>query len=397
MSAATVALAEARSKISPTKPRLIAFYLPQFHPCPENDEWWGKGFTEWTNVAKAKPLFPGHYQPHIPADLGFYDLRLQEARIAQAEMAAAYGIEGFCYWHYWFAGRRVLERPFDEVLRSGEPAFPFCLGWANDSWSGIWHGAADRILIRQTYPGIEDHERHFQALAEALRDPRYITVGGRPLFVVYKPRQLPDSRRVTDLWRELAHRAGFPGLYLVAVLQSEVLWKPESLGYDAITISNQTKLLELDKQSTRGRSVAISKLKALANGRPASLRVYDYRKALPWFVEDVPADIRYHPCIVPNWDNTPRSGSRGVVLHNSTPELFRIHVRAAIAAASRPDQEPIVFAKSWNEWAEGNHLEPDLRYGRRYLEVLRTEIAARSSDNVHHDIRMTGVLGHEGA
>lgn len=143
-----------------TNVRAIAFYLPQFHPIPENDEWWGKGFTEWTNTAKAKPLFPGHYQPHVPADLGFYDLRLTEARVAQAEMAAEYGIEGFCYWHYWFAGKRLLEHPFNEVMQSGKPDFPFCLGWANDTWSGIWHGAPNRVLIEQTYPGLEDYKNY---------------------------------------------------------------------------------------------------------------------------------------------------------------------------------------------------------------------------------------------
>jgi len=150
--------------------RLIAFYLPQFHPIPENDNWWGKGFTEWTNVAKARPLFRKHYQPHVPADLGFYDLRLPEVRAAQAVMARSVGIEGFCYWHYWFAGKRLLERPFNEVLKSGEPDFPFCLGWANQTWTGIWHGAPNRILIEQTYPGRADYEKHFHALLEAFHD-----------------------------------------------------------------------------------------------------------------------------------------------------------------------------------------------------------------------------------
>lgn len=363
------------------KMRLIAFYLPQFHPCEENNAWWGNGFTEWTNVAKARPLFPGHYQPHIPADLGFCDLRVPETRIAQAEIAKAYGIEGFCYWHYWFAGKRLLERPFNEVLRSGEPDYPFCLGWANDSWSGIWYGAPDRILMRQTYPGLEDHKQHFYALLAAFSDHRYITVGGKPLFVIYKPRQLPDSNRVTDLWRQLAHEAGLAGLYIVAILQSESLWNPESYGYDAITISNQSKLLQIAKQTMQRRFSAISKIVALSSRRPESLHLYEYRDAVPYFLEDVPSNIRYHPCIVPNWDNTPRSGARGLVLHNSTPDLFRIHVRAAVERASlRQGQEFLVFAKSWNEWAEGNHLEPDLRYGRAYLQVLKDEIAGESTN-----------------
>jgi lipopolysaccharide biosynthesis protein len=178
--------------------RLIAFYLPQFHPIPENDEWWNKGFTEWTNVAKAKPLFVNHYQPRLPADLGFYDLRVPETRLAQAEMAEHYGIEGFCYWHYWFAGKRLLEKPFNEILRLKEPDFPFCLAWANQSWSGIWHGCPDKILIRQTYPGIDDYRDHFYALLDAFGDARYLTIDNKPIFLVYQPHALPDSRQFTD-------------------------------------------------------------------------------------------------------------------------------------------------------------------------------------------------------
>src|SRR6476660_7941454 len=166
--------------------RLIAFYLPQFHPIPENDEWWGKGFTEWTNVANAKPMFRGHYQPHVPADLGFYDLRVPETREAQAALARNYGVEGFCYYHYWFAGRRVLERPFDEVLASGQPEFPLCLTGANATWTVVWHGAPTRVLIQQTYPGMDDYRRHFVGLLPALTDQRYLAVEGNPIFLLYR-------------------------------------------------------------------------------------------------------------------------------------------------------------------------------------------------------------------
>jgi lipopolysaccharide biosynthesis protein len=194
------------------KARLIAYYLPQYHPIPENNAWWGAGFTEWTNVARARRLFPGHYQPHIPADLGFYDLRLPETRLAQAEMAQSHGIAGFCYYHYWFAGRQLLERPFDEVLGSREPRLPFCLCWANDSWSGVWYGCPKQVLIEQTYPGIEDHRQHWTVLLRAFADDRYMRVDGKPLFLIYRPHYLPDPRRTTDTWRELAHRAGLAGL-----------------------------------------------------------------------------------------------------------------------------------------------------------------------------------------
>src|SRR4030066_949188 len=190
--------------------RVIALYLPQYPPIPENDEWWGRGFTEWTNTAKARTLFRGHYQPHVPADLGFYDLRVPETRIAQAEMAKEYGIEAFCYYHYWFAGKSLLERPFAEVLESGKPDFPFCLCWANQTWTGIWHGAPNRILIEQTYPGMEDHRRHFEALLPAFCDKRYLKVAGKPLFAIYNPMELPATPRVLELWRGLAANAGLP-------------------------------------------------------------------------------------------------------------------------------------------------------------------------------------------
>jgi len=188
--------------------RLIAFYLPQFYPNPENDAWWGKGFTEWTNTAKARRLYPGHYQPHVPADLGYYDLRVPETRTAQAELARSYGIEAFCYYHYWFAGRRILERTFQEVLTSREPDFPFLLCWANQTWTGTWHGASDRILIEQTYPGIDDHRRHFESLLPAFCHPRYVRVDGKPVFIIYRPTELPDTVKTIDLWGTMAREAG---------------------------------------------------------------------------------------------------------------------------------------------------------------------------------------------
>jgi hypothetical protein len=187
--------------------RLIAFYLPQFHPIPENDDWWGKGFTEWRNVVQAKPLFPGHYQPHLPADLGFYDLRVPETRQAQADLAREYGIHGFCYYHYWFKGRRLLERPFNEVLTSGQPDFPFCLCWANESWTRAWDGQSGVILMKQEYSEEDDYQ-HIRWLSNVFRDKRYIRYEGKPLFLVYRVRDLPNPLQTTEIWRNEARRAG---------------------------------------------------------------------------------------------------------------------------------------------------------------------------------------------
>ena len=206
----------AESKTVATRVRSLAFYLPQFHPIPENDEWWGDGFTEWTNVVPATPRFRGHRQPHVPADLGFYDLRVPEVRAAQADLALRFGVSGFCYYHYWFEGRRLLERPFDEVLRSGEPDFPFCLCWANENWTSAWDGKAREILIRQTYSP-DDDLAHIRWLGAAFSDRRYIRVGGKPLLLVYRAHHLPDPLRTTECWRAEAERLGLGEIYLCSM------------------------------------------------------------------------------------------------------------------------------------------------------------------------------------
>lgn len=353
------------------KIRAIALYLPQFHPIPENDEWWGKGFTEWTNTAKAKPLFYGHYQPNVPADLGFYDLRVPETRIAQAEIAKKYGIEAFCYYHYWFAGRRIIEKPFNEVLESGKPDFPFCLCWANQTWSGIWHGAPNRILIEQTYPGMDDHRRHFDYLLRAFMDHRYVKVDGKPLFAIFNAKELPDSRRVTDFWRELAIRAGLPGLYLVAEHSNYSPWNPQDKGFDAVYINN---LPRLRKWVSWRNPFEKLKYKYLEDIRKLPT-IYQYKNIVKQLTAESNNGFESYPCVIPNWDNTPRSGANGRVLQGSTPELFRIHLRNALQSVEHlPKERRFVFIKSWNEWAEGNYLEPDLRFGHQYLEVVRDEL-----------------------
>ena len=380
-----------------SKARIIAFYLPQFHPIPENDEWWGKGFTEWTNVAKARPLFRGHHQPNVPTDLGFYDLRLPEARQAQATLAREHGVEGFCYWHYWFGGKRLLEQPFNEVLRSGEPDFPFCLGWANQTWTGIWHGAPKKILIEQTYPGPADYEKHFYSLLEAFQDRRYVRVGGKPLFLIYRPTELPHPVEFIEQWQNLAVQNGLPGIHFVAHLLLTDDFDYRAKGFDAVVPANtfraanltcwqravrwhhdETGMAEGNSAWRRGKALLTAvHLKGMKHLQPLLKRpkVLDYREAMLYFLEGVGADEHAYPCVVPNWDNSPRSGVRAVVLKNSTPGLFRKHLHDALRlVADRPLENRIVFLKSWNEWAEGNYVEPDLRFGRQYLEAIRDEV-----------------------
>lgn len=359
------------------KVRAIAFYLPQFYPIPENDEWWGKGFTEWTNVKKATPLFEGHHQPNVPGELGFYDLRNPEVREQQAALAKEYGIEGFCYWHYWFGNeKRILERVFDEVLDSGKPDFPFCLAWANETWTGIWHGAKDRVLIEQTYPGKKDYKAHFHYLLRAFKDKRYIKVNGKPIFVVYRPHEIKDIQEFVSVFREQASVQKLEGIYLVGNNAPEE-WNPLQHGFDAVApvrldsiLSAKDKFLNKINNGLK-KTLSVSLEDVLEKG-PFT---YEYKKAIEKILDYGKKPYRHFPNVLPNWDNTPRSGKRGWILKNSSPELFGEFLRKAIKKVEDyPDQEKIIFIKSWNEWAEGNYLEPDLIHGRKYLQACKKEI-----------------------
>jgi len=348
--------------------RLIAFYLPQFHPIPENDKWWGKGFTEWTVVANAKPLFNGHYQPRIPADLGFYDLRLPEIRHAQAEMAESHGIEGFCYWHYWLGhGRQLLEKPFNEVLRTNEPDFPFCLGWANHSWKGVFFGADGRTLIEQEYPGVDDNIKHFYYLLQAFSDDRYITVDGKPLLFVFAPDAIPGVKRLVNLWQEMAVKQGLKGIYFVGgnVTQEYAA----EIGFDAVS-PYRHRIVQRRWPSNK----YLRKILHLQRSLLSLPAIYSYERAMQYFIQDDIYSESEIPAIVPNWDNSSRFGSKSVILHDSTPELFRVHVKDVLTRiAHKPYENRLAFIKSWNEWAEGNYMEPDLKYGRAYLQVIKDE------------------------
>jgi hypothetical protein len=359
------------------KVRIIAFYLPQFHPTAENDEWWGKGFTEWTNVVKTKPLYTGHYQPRIPTELGFYDLRLPEARKAQADMAREYGIEGFAYWHYWFGGRRILQRPFNEVLTSGEPDFPFCLAWANHTWTGVWVGLSDKILIEQTYPGKDDYINHFYAVLEAFNDPRYIKVENKPLFYVYNPSEIPDCTEFIQLWNSLAIDNGLEGIYFIGHTaypekEAPILLK---MGFNAINSFRFEESFSKMKGHTIGERIVRKFLRTFMLSKRVLLNICDYKEFIVNLVTEGDRDPLFFPTIYPSWDNTARRGEKAIIMENSSPETFKIHVKKVLnAVKDKPSEKRIIFLKSWNEWAEGNYMEPDLKYGNQYLEALKSEI-----------------------
>jgi lipopolysaccharide biosynthesis protein len=355
-------------------PKSIAFYLPQFHPIPENDRWWGQGFTEWRNVASARPAFRGHYQPHIPADLGFYDLRVPETRAAQAELAQAHGIHAFCYYHYWFLGKRLLERPFNDVLESGEPSLPFMLCWANENWTRAWDGGSSEVLLRQEYSPADD-VAHLRWLARAFADDRYVRIGGRPVFLVYKASELPEPRRTTDSWRSEAQRLGIGELYLLRVESyREPIVDPRAMGFDgSVEFQPDTRLLGA-RIPARALRVA-GRLTRLEGGRCRQV-VHRYSDLVDNALGQTQPDYKRYRCITPSWDNSPRRDG-GLVLTGSSPEEFRRWLVGTMGQF-RPHgrDEDLLFVNAWNEWAEGNHLEPCLRFGHRYLEVHRDALVS---------------------
>ena len=380
------------------KVRVIALYLPQFHPIPENDAWWGKGFTEWTNVAKAKPTFKGHVQPKIPADLGFYDLRVPEVRELQAELAKNSGIEGFCYWHYWFGkGKRLLEMPFNEVLKSGKPDFPFCLGWANHDWSNkTWTKGKSiqksTILMKQTYVETE-YVDHFYDVLPAFKDHRYITVDGKPLFYIFDPLAIPDPKKFIDKWQELAKQNGLSGIYFIGYTTNIFMHKDFGKGAATIPDPNESPLPLYNKILSAGFDGVNPSGIMRAEFKTKSVLLYALRKFLAKYLK-----VEYHqrysyakiiknlftkedeapfvyPLLLSTWDCTPRRGKTAEVFYGATPELFKTQVETVVGMVEDRDYEHrIIFLKSWNEWGEGNYMEPDLEHGHGFLKALSSVI-----------------------
>lgn len=348
-------------------------YLPQFHPIPENDRWWGKGFTEWTNVARARPLFRGHEQPHLPSELGFYDLRTPETRIAQAELAREHGIHGFCYYHYWFEGKLLLERPLREVLESGQPDFPFMMCWANDNWTRIWNGGEDDMLMRQEYSE-EDNLAHIRWLLPYLTDRRYIRVQGKPVFLFYRASRIPRLGELARLWREEARRAGLPGLYFLR-MESEHRGETQDLSSEGIDAAAEFQPAHDIRTAGRPKpSWARGPLRRLVPGAQGRHRIRDYRRLVEGALARPRPAHKLYPCVTPGWDNSARRAPLlpSQIWVGSTPEVYGVWLRETLRRF-RPfgPDEDFVFINAWNEWAEGNHLEPDQRWGRAYLEATR--------------------------
>jgi lipopolysaccharide biosynthesis protein len=348
--------------------RLIAFYLPQFHPIPENDAWWGKGFTEWTNVAKAIPQFRGHYQPRLPDALGFYDLRVKDVQREQIRLAKKHGIFGFCYHHYWFSGQRLLERPLQQVLDDASLDLPFCICWANENWTRRWDGQDQEVLISQDHSP-EDDVAFIADIEPALRDPRYISVDGRLLLIVYRPQLLANPAATVERWRAYARDRGLPGLYLVNVHSFPEAVDPRSIGFDAAVEFPPHQYPHLDITHE------VSLLNEEFHGN-----VYDYRAC----ADDAEARVSRRwpyvlfPGVMTSWDNTSRRLGHGGVYRYACPREYARWLKAACqrAASFEDTDKRLVFVNAWNEWAEGTYLEPDRRYGFAYLDATRTVLSA---------------------
>ena len=343
---------------SPPKVEFICFYLPQFHPIKENDLWWGPGFTEWTNVARMQKQFPSHNAPWLPADLGFYDIRLKETRRSQAELAKQYGITGFCYYVYWFQGRRLLERPLQLMLEDGEPDIPFCICWANENWSRRWDGSEADLLIGQHH-SIDADKRYIDDMAPLLADERYIRVNGKLLILIYRPALIPSRDQLFDHWRRRAHERGL-GELLICNVMTFGEYDPAPLGCDAA--------VEFPPHTAFANELTREAIEAPESYKGAA---YDYADVVRSALGRSFA-YNYFPGVMPRWDNTPRKGPKGNVFVNSSPDLFEIWLRDACRRAlTQPYDRKLVFINSWNEWAEGAHLEPDSIHGRAYLDAVR--------------------------
>lgn len=359
--------------------KVIAFYLPQFHPIKENDAWFGNGFTEWTSVGKAKPLFKGHYQPRVPKDLGYYDLRLPEVREAQADMAKEAGVSAFCYYHYWFGEKKqLLERPLKEVVNLGKPDFPFCLCWANHSWyKKNWNpdtGVLEQnLLLKQKYGGRSDYEEHFYELLPIFRDERYLRVDGRLFFMIYRAFDIPDFNEFRNTWNSLAIKNNLPQFYFVANMEfsnEDMLNNSLYSNFDALTLNMLNNIEKGKNRILGGINRKIKRLLSAIFRYPMS--VYDYKSITDRLVSPLFSDKRVYPVVIPNWDYTPRRGTGGLILKKSTPEYFKKYIQKVFRMVSQKDErDQIVFLKSWNEWGEGNYMEPDLKFGKGYIKALK--------------------------
>ena len=378
--------------------KIIAYYLPQFHPIPENDKAWGKNFTEWDNVRNAIPLFKGHRQPRIPADLGYYDLRNNDIKQQQIQLAKQAGIYGFCYWHYWFNGKQVLQTPFSQVLADSQLDFPFCLCWANHSWkTTTWSKATrhnDKYIIKQTYGREDDYRQHFETLLPAFCDPRYIQIDGKPLFGIFDPYAIPNIKQMITSWQQWAKENGLNGIYFYSLANNTSTIQRDQNGNIKRIIPDlkhsdkvYNKLLNLGFDAVqslgmaRGEMLAYGKVRTIVKKylhqhfRCSQPLCFDYQTVVQNMFAPEDRWENIFPSIIPDWDRTPRAGKKAIVYTGSTPEKFEQHIKQAIQIIKdKQPQHRILFLRAWNEWAEGCYVEPDNYYKHQYLDAIHNAL-----------------------
>lgn len=358
--------------------KTFAFYLPQFHPIPENNAWWGPGFTEWTNVVKCRPRFKGHRQPHLPAELGFYDLRLNEVRDQQAQLARRYGVDGFIYYHYWFNGKRLLETPIENMLKS-DTNFPFALCWANENWTRAWDGMDHQVLIEQIY-GEDDNEDHVSELKRYFSDPRYIKIEGRPLFLIYRPEKVTQLNDFINRLNRIAAELGYKSAYVLGVKSDNTVIDAAGLEKLSGLVDFQPIASDLVEPKSFVSRVAVLLKKYLPSPlyqrlkiRVSAVKQMSYSAIVDRKISQMAkSSYNYYPCVFPSWDNSARRKSAIIIQNNDPAEFTKWIIYARNYLKSRAQSEQILFVNAWNEWAEGCHLEPDIETGTAFLEALKT-------------------------
>lgn len=367
------------------KIKIIAFFLPQFHTFPENDKWWGKGFTEWTNTKKAKPLFKKHYQPRIPLNKNYYNLLDDEVKKKQVDLAKKYGIYGFCYYHYWFKdGKKLMEKPIEQMLSNKDIDMPFCLSWANEPWSRRWDGSENEIIMPQEYGGELEWKEHFQYLCNFFRDDRYIKINNKPLFIIYKPELIPNLNGMMQMWKKLAIDNGFDGIDFAYQhpkfhymkdkddtefaygIQFEPAFSNKDAQYAILDKKEKRKFLikNVDFCFRKGINRICKKLKLKIPN------LYSYDKTWKQILNNRPVNNKMIPGAFVDWDNTARRGENGNCYFGANPNKLKKYMKELVLKAKQEYKKDMIFINAWNEWAEGAYLEPDEKFEYKYLEAI---------------------------
>jgi hypothetical protein len=351
---------------------VIAFYLPQYHVIPENNKWWGEGYTEWKNVKGAKPLFAGHYQPRVPLNENYYDLLDTKVMIEQSKLAKAYGVTGFAYYHYWFDGKRLLEKPVENMRRTPEIDMPYCLVWANEEWKKYWYGQGEEVLINQNYGSRKNWEEHFEYLLDFFKDERYIKIDGKPVFIIYRSGVMRQGKQMVDCWNRLAQKHGLPGIYIIGMKNWEFetkacAWLDAMVDYEP-TKEQRLKIMKkriYDQKKLRERF-------DFGIWNRLTCDIHSYAHINRQMLRISHEDNEFRGVFV-DFDNSARAKKHGLIFYGSNPKRFKKYFSEHIRL-SKKEGKDYIFINAWNEWGEGCYLEPDTKFKYGYLEAVRSAL-----------------------